>query len=103
MIYIVQHIIIIIIIIIIVTGTFAGLIPVRSIDGRTIGDTRAKFKKQKVEQHTNNDSNNDSNNNNDSDSDSDRMKLPGTMTLHLQNLYIQSIEEEVSKGRPCNN
>ena len=80
------------------TGTFAGLIPVRTIDGRTIGDLTTRFQTEEslstldtiphvmptLRQRNK------------------KLVLPGTMTQKLQELYIKSIEEETSHGRPFN-
>ena len=57
-----------------VTGTFAGVIPVRTIDGRTIGDLYAR-------------------------SNAARVSLPGPMTGRLMDLYVASVEAETANGR----
>ena len=60
-----------------VTGTFAGVIPVRTIDGRTIGDPSTRF----------------------GVSGAARVSLPGPMTGRLMDLYVASVEAETANGR----
>ncbi|KAF5827453.1 putative IlvE, branched-chain amino acid aminotransferase/4-amino-4-deoxychorismate lyase [Dunaliella salina] len=51
-----------------VTGTFAGLVPVRQVDGRVIGSVRAAMEGRTI---------------------SDQDWVSGPVTRHLQQLYMQ--------------
>lgn len=63
-----------------VTGTFAGVIPVRTIDGRAVGDPSTRF---------------------GAGGAGGEVALPGPVTARLMELYIASVEEETAGGRPC--